>query len=183
MPWKTNSHQPFTLSQKHKGQFQQPGRHCLEEAHAKCADIFWFPNWTPRFQGPRPVQPQIISLTPCFIPSLKETSLYVTTERLCRLSDLKILVSSGLRGLLLHSDWQKQTNPLWKWRSACSNSVRWKRASAFARVIPMWSAWNLKCETNKKPFKFAWNCFFLTKAHLRTTWASSNDLVHRVSRP
>ena len=96
---------------------------------------------------------------------------------------LKILVSSGLGGLLLHSDWQNRTNPLWKWRSACSNSVRWKRASAFARVIPMWSAWNLKCETNKKPFKFAWNCFFLTKAHLRTTWASSNDLVHRVSRP
>ena len=64
-----------------KGQGQQPGRRCLEEVQAMCADIFWFPSWTPRFQGPRPVQPQTILLTPCFIPGLKETRLYVTTEK------------------------------------------------------------------------------------------------------
>ena len=39
--------------------------------------------------------------------------------------------------------WQTPTNPLWKCSRACSNSVRWKSASAFVRVIPIWSARNL----------------------------------------
>ena len=38
---------------------------------------------------------------------------------------------------------QTPTNPLWKCSRACSNSVRWKSASAFVRVIPIWSARNL----------------------------------------
>ena len=43
---------------------------------------------------------------------------------------------------------QVPTKPLWKWSSACSNSVRWKSASAFVRVIPTWRVWNLKYDSN-----------------------------------